>query len=374
LDFRDLVTWGFSVVVLANGAWRDRPLPVDGIDQYIDRGLIYQNPFIYWFNHKEESDYSGQHYDVPPGTIVVGGGLASLDVVKAVQVELYERALKAKGIETTMLELEHKGIPSVCAAHGVNPDDLGIEDVVLYYRRRDVDMPLADPPNNATPEQIEKTQQVRRKILSKVMEKYRVRFKERHVSVAALAENGRLVGLRFAQTQIEGRNAIPIPGSETDVRTPLVISSVGSIPEPIPGVEMKGEVYSFKDWDTGEYTAMEGVFGLGNVVTGRGNIDESRKHAAAVSRKILQNYLGVGNGDRDLSSLYAAVEARARLQMESVKDFLEGKPPLPVPQVNSILARVHQRWEQIRYTSYRKYIELVKPQPALPEPSQKAAG
>src|SRR6187549_2757158 len=30
--------WGASAVLLANGAWRDRPLPVDGADAYIGKG------------------------------------------------------------------------------------------------------------------------------------------------------------------------------------------------------------------------------------------------------------------------------------------------------------------------------------------------
>ena len=124
---------------------------------------------------------------------------------------------------------------------------------------------------------------------------------------------------------------------------------------------MKGEYYTFKDWDTGEYKAAEGVFGLGNVVTGQGNIDVSRKHATSVSQHILENYLGVGNGDRDFSLVHQAAEAKARQQIGNVQDFLRSKEPLPASQVNSILARVRQRWEQIGYSSYRSYIQAVIP-------------
>ena len=55
LDFKELTEgWGFSAVILANGAWRDREIGIPGSDDYIDKGLIYQNPFIYWYNHKNE--------------------------------------------------------------------------------------------------------------------------------------------------------------------------------------------------------------------------------------------------------------------------------------------------------------------------------
>jgi len=47
--------WGFHAVVLANGAWRDRPLPVEGADALLGKGFAYQNAFIYWFNHYNEA-------------------------------------------------------------------------------------------------------------------------------------------------------------------------------------------------------------------------------------------------------------------------------------------------------------------------------
>ena len=72
IDFREIaMDWGFTAVVLAVGAWRDRPFLVEGAEQYVGRGLIYQNPFIYWFNHFCERDYNGPQYQVEDGAIVV---------------------------------------------------------------------------------------------------------------------------------------------------------------------------------------------------------------------------------------------------------------------------------------------------------------
>ena len=62
MDFRELVeAWGFTGVVLANGAWRDRPVPVEGADDWVGKGLVYQNPFIVWFNHAEEGRLRRPH-------------------------------------------------------------------------------------------------------------------------------------------------------------------------------------------------------------------------------------------------------------------------------------------------------------------------
>ena len=88
-------------MILANGAWRDRDLGVPGADEFIDKGLVYQNPFIYWYNHKNEKDYTGPRYETPDEALVVGGGLASIDVVKVLQLENYERALRAAASTST---------------------------------------------------------------------------------------------------------------------------------------------------------------------------------------------------------------------------------------------------------------------------------
>jgi len=47
-----------------------------------------------------------------------------------------------------------KVFPEVCKAHGIKPEELGVKGCLLIYRRREQDMPLAQPPDNATPEQV----------------------------------------------------------------------------------------------------------------------------------------------------------------------------------------------------------------------------
>src|ERR1700688_453649 len=213
--------WGFSAVILANGAWRDRELGVAGAEEFVDKGLVYQNPFIYWYNHKNEQSYTGPRYETPDETLVVGGGLASIDVVKILQIENYERALKARGIQTSMHELERKGIPAICKLHGIRPEDSGVKGCLLIYRRREQDMPLAQPPENATQEQIAKTEAIRQKMLRLAQEKYLFRVQDRTVTTGLLVEDGRLIGLKVAETKVEGRTAEPIAGSEYEIPRPL---------------------------------------------------------------------------------------------------------------------------------------------------------
>src|SRR6204780_4913411 len=291
LDFQDLCdNWGFSAVILANGAWRDRELGISGAEEFVDKGLVYQNPFIYWYNHKNESDYTGPRYETPDEAIVVGGGLASIDVVKVLQIENYERAMKARGISIGMHELE-KGIPAACKAHGIDPQSLGVKGCLLIYRRREQDMPLAQPPDGATPEQIAKTEMVRQKMLRLARDRYLFRVQDRRLTTGLVVENGRVVGLKVAETKIEGRKAEPIPGSEHELRAPLVISSIGSVPEILPGVAMKGEYYTFTDDDLPRYSGSHRVFGVGNVVTGQGNIRVSLVHSQKVTTQLIDKHI-----------------------------------------------------------------------------------
>ncbi len=348
-------------MILANGAWRDRDLGVPGAQEFVDKGLVYQNPFIYWYNHKNEKDYTGPRYETPDEAIVVGGGLASIDVVKVLQIENYERALKARGISVSMHELE-KGIPAACKAHGVDPQSLGVKGCLLIYRRREQDMPLAQPPDNATAEQIAKTETVRQKMLRLARDRYLFRVQDRRLTTGLLVENGRVVGLKVSETKIEGRKAEPIPGSEHELRAPLVISSIGSVPEILPGVAMKGEYYTFSDEDLPRYAGAHRVFGVGNVVTGQGNIRVSLVHSQKVTKQLVDDFLRGGVDGAAAAESFASAEARAAGQAQAVEQTVEGLPSLTDEQIAAIERRIRARQEKVGYTSdYDSWIAKVTP-------------
>ncbi len=353
-----LFAWGFSAVVLANGAWRDRELGVPEAEEYVDKGLVYQNPFIYWYNHKNEKDYLGPRYETPDEAVVVGGGLASLDVVKVLQLENYERALRARDIQTSMHELE-KGIPEVCKKHGIKPEELGVKGCLLIYRRREQDMPLAQPPDNATPEQIAKTEQVRQKMLRIARDKYLFRCQERRLTTGIIVENGRLAGLKVVETKIEGRRAEPIPGSEHELRAPLVVSSIGSVPEKLSGINMNGEYYTFAGKEVPRYTAMDRVFGVGNVVTGQGNIRVSLVHSQKVTKRVVDcmkfddGNAGAGPG---------SAEQQVASAMDAIGKQVEVIPQLSDDQMTEVEHQVHALQQKAGFTSdYDSWIAKVTP-------------
>jgi len=353
-----LLEWGFSAVILANGAWRDRELGVPEAEQYLGKGLAYQNPFIYWYNHKNEKDYRGPRYETPDEAVVVGGGLASIDVVKVLQLENYERALRARGIETSMHELE-KSIPEVCKKHGIKPEELGVKGCLLVYRRREQDMPLAQPPDNATPEQIAKTEQVRQKMLRIARDKFLFRFQDRRLTTGIIVENGRLAGLKVVETKIEGRKADPVPGSEQELRAPLVVSSIGSVPEKLSGINMNGEYYTFAGKDVPRYTAMDRVFGVGNVVTGQGNIRVSLVHSQKVTKGLVDCMKG---NDGNAGAGAGSAEQQVARAMDAIGKQIEVIPQLSEEQMAKVERQVHALQQRAGFTSdYDAWIAKVTP-------------
>jgi ferredoxin/flavodoxin---NADP+ reductase len=363
IDFNELrEAWGLSAVVLTNGAWRDRPFPVDGADQFIDRGLVYQNPLIYWFNHYPETAYDGPRYLLSPGTTVVGGGLASIDVVKVLQIEMTLQALKQRGIDEDMLKLEREGIEPVLKNHGLAYADLGVAPCRLFYRRRVLDMPLSDIAPDATPKRAEAMRQARAKILDKAQRKFLFEFQELSVPTGPVVEGDRMVGVMMSRTEAADGKVRTIPDSAQPVRAPMTISSIGSIPEPIPGIPQRGEVYEYVDAQVG--LLLEGrtaIYAAGNVLTGKGNIKDSLVSGTQIGIHVAERYLGLA-GDDNGSPFTEAQREEAHMEGLRMAASINARESIPAAQVASIMMRVRECQGAVGYGGdYRGWIKKVTP-------------
>ena len=359
LGFAELVNdWGFSAVVLANGAWRDRPLPIEDADDFVDKGLVYQNSFVIAFNHAERGDLEDASYTVHDGAMIVGGGLASIDVAKIHTLELTIDALAKRGIKTDLLELEVKGIPKTLAKHDLTWEDLGVSGATIYYRRRVEDMPLMSAPEGADEARIAKVESGRRRMLEKATDKYRFRIETLCAPDGLIVEDDQLVGLRFRRTKIE--NGRVVMQDETfEARAPAIISSIGSIPEAIEGIDMKGELFDFKDWDIGKLDGYPTVFSVGNVVTGKGNIVASRKHATEVSKEAIEAYLGVGDGDPTMVAEARAGRDAAAETADQIATSLD-EAILPSREAaEALVAKVTARQTQVGFEDYKSWMDRV---------------
>ena len=186
------------------------------------------------------------------------------------------KALKRRGIQEDMLKLEREGIDPVLKHHNLAWADLDVAPCRLYYRRRVLDMPLSDIAPDATPKRAEAMRQARAKILDKAQRKFLFEFQELSVPTGLVIEGDHMAGVMMSRTEAADGKVRTIPDSGQPVRAPMTISSIGSIPEPIPGIPQRGEVYQYVDANVG--LLMEGTTGIyaaGNVLTGKGNIKDS---------------------------------------------------------------------------------------------------
>ena len=361
LSFEELRTaWGLNGIVLTHGAWRDRPFPVEGADRFVDNGLVYQNPLIYWFNHYLEKTYDGPRYELTPGAIVVGGGLASIDVVKVLQIENALTALTKQGISEDMIRLEREGIEPVLAQHNLKWSDLGVAPCKLYYRRRVLDMPLSDIPPDAPPKRADALRAARAKILEKAQRKYLFEFQELSVPTGLVVEHDKMVGVQFGRTELVDGQVRLAGGPSEAVRAQMTISSIGSIPEPIPGIPQKGEVYTYIDSKSG--LLIEGptsVFAAGNVLTGKGNIKDSLESGTEIGIRIAEAYLGLSDEEIDL---IAGAKKAAEESANRIADVIDSRPKLTPQEIEAVLARVRTRQRQVGYDGdFRAWIAKVTP-------------
>jgi NADPH-dependent glutamate synthase beta subunit-like oxidoreductase len=344
ITLEELQSWGFSVILLALGAWRDRPLMVPGIENYLGAGFEYQNPFVAWFNQYHQADYAGRQFEIADGAIVIGGGLASIDVAKILMLETTLRALKARGKQADLFVMEKKGIPKALAALDVSWEELGLEGCHLYYRRRACDMPLVPVEDTMTPERELKVRQVREKLLATAQRKYLFQFHPCRLPTETIVENDRLVGLVFARTQVESGQVKVLSERPERAYAPLIISSIGSIPESIPGLPMKRQLFAIENSRSGKVAGLRNVYALGNAVTGRGNIRASRIHGRQVASWILDNVL-------DWNGLSSREEVRERI------------PARRSTQVEEILAKTRELQRRVGYDGdYGNWVRRHRPE------------
>jgi NADPH-dependent glutamate synthase beta subunit-like oxidoreductase len=353
--------WGFNAVVLACGAWRDRRLTVPSAERFEGKGLIYQNPLIYWFNHAHESHYDGPVVDIPDDAIIIGGGLASIDVAKICMLETTRRALAERDIDVSIIELERQGIPKTLAAHGLNFGELGLRGCTLFYRRRIQDMSILELPDDADEARRAKIEASRSRMIEKAQDKYLFRVEPLAQPEAVLSEGDRMIGLRFRRTAVtEGKQ---VATEETfDRFSDLTISSIGSVPEPIEGIAMKGELFDFIDWNLGKLADFPSVFGAGNAVTGKGNIVASRKHAVEIAEHMIEGYLGLGDGLEQHAEVIPDEVARAVSKSAAeIVEHLLTQDPISPDALNNILGRIAARQSELGYTDLDAWLTAHPP-------------
>jgi ferredoxin--NADP+ reductase len=355
--------WGFSAVIVAIGAWHDRKIEVDGIDKYYNQGIVKQNDLVYWFNHKHEPNYTGPKYTLKNNTAIVGGGLASLDMAKVVMIELVQKGLKEnKGIDVDMFTLEKRGPNKILEEHQTSLEELNIEPCTLFYRRDAADMPLY-PRKKDTPEGIAQARKVSQRLLENYAEKYLFKFEPRCVPKVVLDKDGKFNGIRFQRLDIQEGKLVEIAGDEFDFITEMLISSIGSLPKETPSLPIVHNYLKTTGAQGFQVEGFDNVFAVGNVVTGRGNILESRKHGREITDIIIDEHLGTKDPmEAKYENIFRNIESDVIQKMDDINTSLaEAKLP-DNSKVDVILNTTKKLQQRVGYTGdYAAWVEQNRP-------------
>jgi len=240
-----------------------------------------------------------------------------------------------------------------------------LHGATLFYRRRVEDMPVTDMPEGGDAARRAKVEATRRRILEKAMAKYCFHARPESAPIGFLTTDDRLTGIRFQRTRVVDGRVEPIADAIDAVSTPLVVSSIGSIPEPMPGIAERGELYAFSDRALGRIAGYDSVFAVGNVVTGKGNILASRKHSIEVTTQVIEQFIGIAPGGHDGEEvLLDAITGSVHGLVDKVIGWVGGRPRLDDAQVEAILARVRMRQRAVGYEgALRRWVTVHAPKP-----------
>jgi len=121
---------------------------------------------------------------------------------------------------------------------------------------------------------------------------------------------------------------------------------------------MKGELIDYSDWEFGRVAGFPTLFAAGNVVTGKGNIVASRKHAKYVSEQAVEQYLGLVESDETVRQGVAKPESHAEGVANGIAAELDGQPAADPAQIEAALERVRRRQQDVGYDAgYKSWIE-----------------
>jgi hypothetical protein len=224
-------------------------------------------------------------------------------------------------------------------------------------------MPLVAIPDGATPELEAKVRASRAKLLRKSTEKYRFKVEGQCIPEGLLVEKDHLVGLRFRRARVENGRVVATDET-TDRRASCVVSSIGSIPAPIAGIETEDELFRFSDPELGRLIGFPTVFSAGNIVTGKGNIIASRKHAKHVTEAMVESMLGLSDRDSaDQDGLADIVHGGHRQAASNIAEAIITQPPIKDAALAEIRRQVAERQRAVGYEGdFAAWIERMTPE------------
>jgi hypothetical protein len=196
--------------------------------------------------------------------------------------------------------------------------------------------------------------------------KYLFKFEGRSVPKALIEQDGKFKGMTFQRIDIQDGRLIELEGDTYNVETDLLISSIGSLPEETESLPITNNYLKTH----GEFGVLvegfENVFAVGNVVTGRGNILESRKHGREITDMIIDEHLEPLSLPDPLSEkyeeLFRDIEGEVKQKINSIDTTIAEAELHSNEEINFIVDKTKELQERVGFDGdYMTWAEKNKP-------------
>lgn len=198
-------------------------------------------------------------------------------------------------------------------------------------------------------------------MLGKYIEKFRFKFKPLSVPKNIIEEDGKFKGLILQKVRIYNGRIVPIENETEELRSEMLISSIGSIPEQIEGLQYEWSSLKMRKQVDYHVYGYDNVFAVGNAVTGRGNIQESKKHGKQITEKIIDLHLTDDAFEEWLINLNESIKTDVSKQITSIIHEISSQEIQPDDIIQSILDRTKVLNDKHNYTTYPDWIKQHRP-------------
>ena len=258
-------------------------------------------------------------------------------------------------IDIDVFTIEKSGIDKILEEHNITYEALKLKGATLVYRRTAADMPLKDP-KDESPENVQKAREISEKLLNKYIEKFKFNFKPLSSPIDFIEENNQFKGLVLQKVEVKDGKIIPIENKTEILPTEMLVSSIGSLPEEIDGLQYEWSTLKMrKDVEYHVY-GYDNVFAIGNAITGRGNIQDSKQHGKKMTRKIIDHHLTEDAFEKWLINLNESIKEKVTDQMDSIIDKIKNSDVQSADIIQRIIDKTQALNEEHGYTSYSSWI------------------
>jgi hypothetical protein len=104
------------------------------------------------------------------------------------------------------------------------------------------------------------------------------------------------------------------------------------------------------------------VFAVGNAVTGKGNIQESKIHGRKITEKIIEEQLvDIDLLEEWLKSMNENITDETRKEVDSIENFIKDKEIQSDETIAAILEKIKTFQDKAGYTGYKEWIASKTP-------------